>query len=41
MSFLILLISTLQWNWKKAQNRFCLEGKGLGGEGGSGGRREK
>jgi hypothetical protein len=20
----------LQWNWRKAQNRFCLEGKGEG-----------
>jgi hypothetical protein len=28
MSFLLLLISTLQWNWRKAQNRFCLEAKG-------------
>jgi hypothetical protein len=25
MSFLLLLISALQWNWRKAQNRFCLE----------------
>jgi hypothetical protein len=23
-----LLISTLQWNWRKAQNRFCLEERG-------------
>jgi hypothetical protein len=28
MSFLLLLISTLQWNWRKVQNRFCLEGRG-------------
>jgi hypothetical protein len=28
MSFLLLLISTLQQNWRKAQNRFCLEGRG-------------
>jgi hypothetical protein len=28
MSFLLLLISTLQWNWRKAQNRFCLEMRG-------------
>jgi hypothetical protein len=28
MSFLLLLISILQWNWRKAQNRFCLEGVG-------------
>jgi hypothetical protein len=27
MSFLLLLISTLQQNWRKAQNRFCLEGR--------------
>jgi hypothetical protein len=25
MCFLLLLISTLQWNWRKSQNRFCLE----------------
>jgi hypothetical protein len=34
MSVLLLLISTLQWNWRKVQNRFCLEGRGEGGEGG-------
>jgi hypothetical protein len=33
MSFLLLLISTLQQNWRKAQNRFCLEGRGEGEEG--------
>jgi hypothetical protein len=27
MSFLLLLVSTLQQNWRKAQNRFCLEGR--------------
>jgi hypothetical protein len=27
MSFLLLLISTLQWSWRKAQNRFCLKGR--------------
>jgi hypothetical protein len=26
MLFLLLLISTLQQNWRKVQNRFCLEG---------------
>jgi hypothetical protein len=26
MSFLLLFISTLQWNWRKAQNSFCLAG---------------
>jgi hypothetical protein len=30
MSFLLLLISTLQQNWRKAQKRFCLEGRGRG-----------
>jgi hypothetical protein len=23
--FLIIAISTRQWNWRKAQDRFCLE----------------
>jgi hypothetical protein len=32
MSFLLLLISTFQWNWRKAQNRFCLKGRGEGGQ---------
>jgi hypothetical protein len=41
MSFLLLLISTLQGNWRKAQNRFCLEGRREREEGGGGGRREK
>jgi hypothetical protein len=41
MSFLLLLISTLQWNWRKAQNRFFLKGRGEMGEGEGGGRREK
>jgi hypothetical protein len=41
MSFLLLLISTLQRNWRKAQNRFCLEGGEWKGEGGGRGRREK
>jgi hypothetical protein len=27
MFFLLLLISTLQRNWGKGQNRFCLEGR--------------
>jgi hypothetical protein len=31
MSFLLLLISALQWNWKKV-NRFCLEARGEWGE---------
>jgi hypothetical protein len=31
---LLLLISTLQWNWRKAQNTFCLEGKEEEGESG-------
>jgi hypothetical protein len=29
VSFLLLLISTLQWNWRKVQNRFCLEVRGV------------
>jgi hypothetical protein len=37
MSFFLMLISTLQWNWRKAQNKFCLEGGGWGKEGGDGG----
>jgi hypothetical protein len=32
MSFLLLLISTLQRNWRKVQNRFCLEGRQEEGE---------
>jgi hypothetical protein len=32
VSFLLLLVSTLQWNWRKAQNRFCLEVRGVVGE---------
>jgi hypothetical protein len=28
MSFLLLLMSTLQQNWRKGQNRFCLEVRG-------------
>jgi hypothetical protein len=38
LSFLLLLMSSLQQNWKRGQNRFCLElreGRGRGwGEGG-------
>jgi hypothetical protein len=41
MSFLLLLLSTLQQNWRKAQNRFCLEGMGEREEGESGGLGEK
>jgi hypothetical protein len=41
LSFLLLLISTLQLNWIKAQNRFCLKGSGEGVEGRGRGRREK
>jgi hypothetical protein len=29
--FLLLLMSSLQQNWRKGQNRFCLEVKGVGG----------
>jgi hypothetical protein len=27
MSFLLLLISTLQQNWRKVQNKICLKGR--------------
>jgi hypothetical protein len=30
MSFLLLLISTLEENRRKMQSRFCLEGRGRG-----------
>jgi hypothetical protein len=30
MSFLLLLILILQWNWRKAHNMFCLEVRGEG-----------
>jgi hypothetical protein len=33
MSFLLLLISALQWNWRKVQNRFCLKGRAERGRG--------
>jgi hypothetical protein len=33
LSFLLLLMSTPQQNWRKGQNRFCLEARGVGGEG--------
>jgi hypothetical protein len=43
LSFLLLLMSTLQQNWRKGQNRFCLEvremgekGRGWGAEGRNG-----
>jgi hypothetical protein len=34
MSVLLLLTSTLQQNWRRGQNRFCLEAKWVGGKGG-------
>jgi hypothetical protein len=42
MSFLLLLISTLQWKWRKVHNRFCLElrGWGRGWRQGAGGRND-
>jgi hypothetical protein len=33
MSFLLLLKSTLQQNWRTRQNSFCLEARGVGGRG--------
>jgi hypothetical protein len=29
LSFLLLLMSSLQQNWRKRQNRFCLEVRGV------------
>jgi hypothetical protein len=39
MLFLLLLMFTLQQNWRKGQNRFCREATGMGEEGGSWGQR--
>jgi hypothetical protein len=33
MSFLLLLMFSLQQNWRRGQNRFCLEAREVGGEG--------
>jgi hypothetical protein len=33
LSFLLLLVFTLQQNWRKGQNRFCLEVRGVKGIG--------
>jgi hypothetical protein len=33
LSFLSLLMSSLQQNWRKGQNRFCLEAMGWGWKG--------
>jgi hypothetical protein len=30
MSFLLLLMSSLQQNWRRGQNRFCLEAREVG-----------
>jgi hypothetical protein len=39
MFFLLLFMSSLQQNWKRGQNRFCLEARGVGGKKkGAGGR---
>jgi hypothetical protein len=37
MCFLLLLTSSLQQNWRKGQNKFCLEASGAGRKGGSSG----
>jgi hypothetical protein len=37
LSFLLLLMSTLQQKWRKGQNRFCPEVREAGGGGGGGG----
>jgi hypothetical protein len=34
-------MSSLQQNWRKGQNRFCLEARGVGGEGGGRGQWEE
>jgi hypothetical protein len=31
MSFLLLLMSSLQQNWRRGQNRFCLEAREVEG----------
>jgi hypothetical protein len=36
LSFLLSLMSSLQQNWRRGQNRFCLEVRGWRGEGGAG-----
>jgi hypothetical protein len=41
MSFLLLLMSSLQQNWRRGQNRFCLEARGLGRVGGGRGQGEE
>jgi hypothetical protein len=33
LSFLLLLMSSLQQNWRRGQNRFCLEARGMGRRG--------
>jgi hypothetical protein len=33
MSFLLLLMYTLQQYWRKGQNRLCLKARGFGGRG--------
>jgi hypothetical protein len=41
LSFLLLLISSLQQNWRREQNRFYLGTRGLEGrDGGAGGRHD-
>jgi hypothetical protein len=37
LSFLLLLMSSLQQDWRKGQNSFCLEVRGMGEEGRGGG----
>jgi hypothetical protein len=32
MSFLLLLMSTLKQSWRKEQNKFCLEVRGMRGK---------
>jgi hypothetical protein len=40
MSFLLSLVSSLQQNWRRGQNRFCLEARRVEGRGNERGGRE-
>jgi hypothetical protein len=41
LSFLLLLLSSLQQNWREGQNTFCLEARGCREDGGGGGQGEE
>jgi hypothetical protein len=40
LSFLLLLVLSLQKNWRKGQNRFCLEARGVKEREGAGGKND-